>query len=216
MDPAMMGGGGAPPMDPSGGGMPPMDPAMMGGAPPMGGPPPMPGGGGLDPNSLTQMITQAVQTAMGAGSQAVPGGGVPGAGGKPAKPDLNVIAMDCFQTKKLIIGLYNTMGLPLPQDILDGPNRDPSTGAPMPVGATGSTSDPSMMMSQAQQNQGGPPGGGPGTGSAIPPMSPMEPAGPGAEAAGGMPPKQGSYGFDTKTLSRAAALAAICKQINWK
>ena len=37
MDPAMMGGGGMPPMDPSmmGGGMPPMDPSMMGGMPPV-------------------------------------------------------------------------------------------------------------------------------------------------------------------------------------
>jgi hypothetical protein len=56
--------------------------------------------------------------------------------------------MDIYQTKRLVMHffrtMFNSMGIPfeLPQDIIDGPNRNPNTGVSMPSGAAGSTSDP--------------------------------------------------------------------------
>lgn len=200
------GPGGPPGADPSAMGAPPpgMDPSAGGGQPP---PSPDPSGGSLDPNMLTQMITQAVQSAMGGmGGQPGQGGpGAMGAGGKPMKASLETVGMDIFQVKKLVMSMMNAMGLPLPQDILDGPNRDPSTGLPMMPGQAGSTSDPSQMAAQAQQQQpqGQAPGaaGGQQQGSAIPPVSPMQPAGPGAEAT-----KSGNI---MTTINKAIALEAL-------
>ena len=164
MDPSMMGGGGMPP------GMPPMDPSMMaaagGGAPPPdAGMAPAPGSDGLTADSIRQIVQQTIQQSMNGG--AANGG----AAGKPAKPDINTIAMDIYQVKKMLSNLYNTMGIPLPPDIIDGPNRDPSTGLPMPPGAPGSTSDMTQQATPAAPAQ-----------SAIPPIQPMEAAMP--QAAG--------------------------------
>ncbi len=229
-DPAAAAAGGAPPMDPSmaGGGAPPMDPSMAGGAPPAGMPAPAPapggdpmaGGGGLTADSVRQIVQQTMQqSGMGAGGGAGGGAGA----GKAAKPDLAVIAMDVFQTKKLIMAMFNQMGMPLPPDILDGPNRDPSTGMPMMPGAPGSTSDPAQMQQQAQQQQAAGGGGGGAQGGAIPAIQPMQAAG--GSVGGGE--KQGidkalyigepSYlsGFD-KIVSKSAALHAIGRRLGTK
>ena len=192
MDPAAAMGGmppGAPPgMDPAMmGGMPPgapIDPLMMGGAPPMppdpsmmGGAPPMPGGGGLTADSIRQIIRDEIAKS----SIGTPGGNGPagpaGPGGqvKPAKPDLGAMQMDLFQTKKMVFKIADTMGIDIPPEIMDGPNRDAQSGMPVVPGTPGSTSDP------AAQTMGG---GGPPP-SAIPPIEPIQPAMPGVEGGGG-------------------------------
>ena len=155
------GGGGAPPMDPSmmggggGGGAPPMDPSMMAGG----------GGGGAPPGGgdLTAAISTAVQQAM-QQSQA----GQAGAGGKPPKPDINMVATDVFQIKKLLYALFQTNGWPLPPGLLDGPGRDPSTGAPSSSPTGGSDAS----------------GGGGQDQSAIQPVEPMQGAFPGGDDSG--------------------------------
>lgn len=200
------GGGGAPPPG-GGGGAPPPDPSMGGGGPPPGG-----GGGGLsagvDPMAgIATTVTQAVQQAM-ATSGGAGGAGGAGAMGKPAKPDINTVAMDCFQVKKILMHICKTNGWELPPDILDGPNRDPSTGAAMPMGAPGSTSDPNMA-------QGGDAGGGAQPQSAIQPIQPMEGAFPSAPGGGGGGEKSGSvrvgeeFSGGPLVQSRAAAVAAL-------
>jgi hypothetical protein len=200
-DPAAAGG--APPMDPAAGGMPPMDPAMAGGAPPMdpaaaggmpmdpammGGAPPAPpapdpaaGGGGSGPlDAIMAKMDQMMQSMqMSPQNQAGPGG-APGGPGKPGKPDLLAMSMDIFQMKKMLSALFDAMGIPIPQDILDGPNRDPATGAPMPAGMPGSTSDP-----QRQSPAMGGGGGGAGPDSAIKPIGAMKGAFPAAGGGGG-------------------------------
>ncbi len=158
---------GAPPMDPSM--MPPGgDPSMMGGMPPM--PPgapmpppgdpmaaaggaPMPGGGGLTADSIRAIIKEEM-AAAGAGG-GVAGAGGPGAAGKPVKVDINTVASDIFQVQKLILTMFSAMGLQMPQDILDGPNRDATSGMPVPQGTPGSTSDPNKQAPPL-----GPQGGG--------------------------------------------------------
>lgn len=225
-DPAA--GGGPPPGagDPSMGGAPPMDPSMMAAAGGGGGGP-VPGGGGMTADTISQIVAQTMQQ-MGMGGAG--GGGAGGAGaGKMAKPDISTVAIDIFQVKKMLQFLFNSMGIPLPPDILDGPNRDPATGTPMPPGAPGSTSDPSQM-SQPPGGAGGAGGGQPG--GAIPPIQPMQPGGPGVggAAAGGAPPGAGAEkqsqdralhmgnghpapAFDPRTVSRAAALSEIVRRI---
>lgn len=161
MDPSMMGGpppGGPPPMDPSmmggmpPGGPPPMDPSMMGGPPPGG-----PGGpGGVDPELIKQLLGGDIGSPAEGGpppggkaednekdkirsvireelasAGLLPGAGPTSKGGKPVKPDIATIATDVFQVKKLLLHLYRLNDWDLPQDILDGPNRDPITGAPI-------------------------------------------------------------------------------------
>jgi hypothetical protein len=168
------------------------------------------------------MIQQSIQQAMGAGS--------PAGAGKPAKPDLNTVAIDIFQVKKMLQYLFNQMGIALPPDILDGPNRDPSTGMPMAPGQPGSTSDPNITAQNAQQQQ--PPGG------QIQPIQPMGGAGgpPPGGGAGGPPPGGGGGGqppdatkssedralymgrpsrdgFDPTLISKAAALSAIYRRL---
>jgi len=163
MDPAMMGGGGAPPMDPAmmgGGGAPPMDPAMMagGGAPPPGG---MPPGG-----DITSAVTAAVQQAM----QSQGGGQATGANGKPAKPDINMVATDVFQIKKLLYSLFQANNWPLPPGILDGPGRDPNTGAP--------SQSPDGSSGAGNQSAGAQPQ------SSISPIEPMQGAFPSSDESG--------------------------------
>jgi hypothetical protein len=148
--------------------------------------------------------------------------------GKPAKPDINTVAIDIFQVKKMLQFLFNTMGIPLPPDILDGPNRDPSTGTPMPPGAPGSTSDPSVTAANAAQGgaagAGSPPGGAggappPGGGAGgISPMNAMQPMG--GEKMGSIGENSIGYsqkrGFDPSIISRAAALAEIHRRLKVK
>lgn len=136
MDPAMMAaaGGGAPPMDPSmmaaaGGGAPPMDPSMMGGAPPVdpaaaagaAPPPPAPAPAGGSPDDIRQLIRQEIQQAM---SQTMSGGGEAGKSkGKGAgkiDPAQMIEYMD--RQQKLLINLYESLGLNLPYNILDKPS----------------------------------------------------------------------------------------------
>lgn len=220
-----------PPPDPSGG---------AGGQPAPGGAPADPsaagGGGGApapDPlagitQQMQQMQQQIQQMQMGGGGGGM-GGGAGGMGGaKPPKMDGNMAAMDSFHNKKLLMGLFNYLNIPLPQDILDGPGRDPRTGFPMAMGAPGSTSDPSQQStgtvpSPQQQPQ-----------SSIPPIEPMQPAvmqptqpGGGAGGAPGTPkmaefevPSIGSPHsvsnapiFDNGFTSRAEALSTILAMI---
>jgi hypothetical protein len=183
MDPSMMGagGGGAPPMDPSmgggapppPGGMPPMDPSMMGGAGPM------PGAGGLTADTIRQIMQETLGQMGMVPGQAGPGGTA--AGGKPGKPDLMAMSMDIFQIKKMMSTLFNSMGIPMPQDLLDGPNRDPASGMPMTPGAPGSTSDPNRQSPPA----GGAAGGGGGDNSAIKPIGSIQGAFPSGGDSGG-------------------------------
>lgn len=237
-DPSMGGGGGPPPGtaapgDPSmgaGGGAPPMDPSMGGGA---GGP--VAGGGGLTADSIAQIVTQTMQQQGGMGGMGGAGGPGGAGAGKMVKPDIATVAIDIFQVKKMLQYLFNSMGIPLPPDILDGPNRDPQLGTPMPPGAPGSTSDPQVT---AQNAQNAPQAGGGGQqGGSIPPIQPMQAGGPGvggmgggaAGAAGGTGEKTGwdrtlhmgnSYprteGFDPRLISKAAALSAIVRNIQLK
>ena len=215
-DPSM--GGGAPPMDPSmmggGGGAPPMDPSMMGGA--------VPGGGGLTADSIAQIVSQTMQQQQQSGAMGGPGG--PAGANKLAKPDIATVAIDIFQVKKMLQYLFNTMGIPLPPDILDGPNRDPRTGASLPPGAPGSTSDPAGTAANAQQAQAGGGGAPPGGGGAIPPIEPMQGAAP-PSAAGPGPEKSGedkslymgtsfNDSFDPRVINKAAALSAIVRKLS--
>jgi len=159
MDPAMMGG--APPMDPSMmGGAPPMDPAMMGGAPPMdpnmmGGaaPPPPPPAPGPSADEIRALIQEEMQKAQG-------GGGV-GADGKPkskgaGKVDPTEMLAYMERQQKLLVNLYESLGLSLPYNILDKPA---SPDEQQPPEEPGKEKGPSA-------NVGG-----------IPPIKPIEPMG---------------------------------------
>lgn len=182
------GGGGPPPGDPSGGGPPPMDPSGGGGAPPgmdpsaamMGGAAPGGGLGDVIQAAMTNALTQA--GLMG-------GKGGIGPNGKPTapKPDINTIATDVFQLKKMFLHFCRVQGVELPPDILDGPNRDPLTGAPAASPGGGSDVQPGAS---AQPGQGDPSQAQ----SAIPPVGPMQGAFP-------MPPGAGGGAGGLKTSS---------------
>jgi hypothetical protein len=161
-------------------------------------------------SALPGMVQQMVQQTMQAQGQAA---GPAGPNGKPAKPDINTVAMDVFQLKKMFLHFMKLQGIDLPPDVLDGPNRDPSTGMPMPMGQ--GSSDPS-------QSAGGPgPSGGAGPQSAIQPISPMQGAFPSPPGGGGGT-KAGADQFGAKVgeevpsgtqlMSKAAAVARICRQ----
>jgi hypothetical protein len=223
MDPSMAGGAGAPPMDPSmagGGAPPPMDPSMAGGDPSAGGGA-VPGAGGLTADSIRQMIQDAMsQMGMAPGA-----GGAGGVGGKGNKNDqMQAMSMDIFQIKKMMSTLFNAMGIPLPQDILDGPNRDPASGAPMPPGMPGSTSDPSRQSPPAGGAAGGG-GGGAQPQSAIKPIGPLQgafPQGGGDAGGGGGGEKSGSVRIgeeaaaqlpiESNVRNKAAALNAVLRR----
>lgn len=162
------GGSGPPPGDPGmapgGGGPPPMDPGMGGGGPPPGGDPmggggggmpPMPSGGGL--GDIDAKVQQAVQSALQAS-------GMQGNAGSPKqpKPDINTVATDLFQLKKMFLAYLRRQGIELPPDILDGPNRDPATGAPAVSPTGGSDVQPGAAQATAA--------------GAIQPISPIQPA----------------------------------------
>ena len=152
MDPAMMGGA-PPPMDPAmmGGAPPPMDPAMMGGAPPP--PPPPPPPPQHDPNQIRQLIQEEIQKSM-------TGGGADGAKakGKGAKVDPAQMIEYMDRQQKLLINLYQSLGLNLPYDILDKP-KNPEEGGDTGQDAAGAPPPSSSDM------------------SGIPPIKPIEPIG---------------------------------------
>jgi len=165
MDPAMMGGA-PPPMDPAmmgGAPPPPMDPAMMGGAPPpppppmdpamMGGAPPPPPPPQHDPNQIRQLIQEEIQKSM-------TGGGSDGAKakGKGAKVDPAQMIEYMDRQQKLLINLYQSLGLNLPYDILDKP-KNPEEGGDAGPDAAGAPPPSSSDM------------------SGIPPIKPIEPIG---------------------------------------
>lgn len=168
IDPSMAGG--APPADPSQAPVPTMDPnATMAVGDPAGGAAPPPaapagGGGGGDPLSgLGDSIRSAVQEALGAA-------GMQGKGGpKQPKPDINTIATDVFQTKKLLLHYMKLQGVEIPMDILDGPNRDPVTGAPAasPTGGSDVAPGASLAQAGADPSQGAGGGGQPKMAEAI-------------------------------------------------
>jgi hypothetical protein len=139
-------------------------------------------------------------------------GGAPGAGGaKAPKVDINTVATDVFQLKKMMFSVFQRMGLEMPPDLLDGPNRDPQTGMPSVAPTGGST----------------PAGGGQaGAGqplSAIQPIEPMQgafPSGPGGggQDAGGKSAGIGKVGSSipvtdvnivNSPVAHAQALAAM-------
>lgn len=135
MDPSMMAamGGGAPPMDPSMmGGAPPMDPSMMGGAPPMdpaamgGAPPappaPTPTSGGGTSEEIKALIQAEIQKAMSGGGAGGGDGKPKGKGAGKVDPAQMIEYMD--RQQKLLINLYESLGLSLPYDILDKPKAD--------------------------------------------------------------------------------------------
>ena len=164
MDPSMMGGAGAPPMDPSmmgGAGAPPMDPAMMGGAPPMdpaamaAAAPPAPPAPAPGPSAdeIRALIQEEMQKAQG-------GGGV-GVDGKPkskgaGKVDPTEMLAYMERQQKLLVNLYESLGLSLPYNILDKPA---SPDEQQPPEEPGKEKGPSA-------NVGG-----------IPPIKPIEPIG---------------------------------------
>lgn len=188
-----------PPGDPSaGGGMPPMDPAMMGGG---GMPPPMPPSDPLVSSGGTDVRSMIRDELAAAGL--VPSG-KPGQGKAP-KADINTIATDVFQLKKMIFHLIKAQGLSLPDDILDGPNRDPETGAPASSPTGGSDAPPGSSKIK----------------STIQPIDPMASAFPGGEKSSqvaldeeydetvaGTPISRST----PRTVSKAAAMARMIKR----
>ncbi len=209
---AGMGGGGGGGDPSGGGGAPPAAPPQA--APPA--PPPpdpsMGGGGGLsagvDPNAgIAAAVAQGVQQGMsGAGGGAA---GAAGGGMKPPKPDINMVATDGFQTKKMLFALFRHLNIEIPPDVIDGPGRDPTTGLPAasPVGG----SDPTQGTDQGQQSM---------QAGAIQPIQPMQGAFPtpapggGGEKAGGIRVGEGVSGSvaGQQLVSRAAAVARMCRQ----
>lgn len=161
---------------------------MGGGAPPPPPPPPDPAAGGGGGGDLGAVVQMAMTNAL---SQAgLAGGGAAGKNGKPqAKVDINTIATDVFQLKKMVFMVFQRMGLELPNDILDGPNRDPATGAPAASSDGGSVVPPGSSMQDAA---GG--AGGPAPQSAIKPLEPMQGAFPTPGGGGGEAKSASSIG----------------------
>lgn len=200
-----MGGAPPPPGDPGMGGPPPPPPPGdpgMGGPPPGGDMPPPPppppdaGGGGGD---------IAAQVAVGV-QQALQGSGLQGNKGQTApKPDINTIATDLFQVKKMLLHYFRMQGIELPPDILDGPNRDPTTGAPAAAQSGGSDAQPGSSMQGGSQ-------------SAIKPIQPIAGAFPagGGGAGGGMgkmsSARIGEGITSQRVMSKAAATAMLLKR----
>ncbi len=209
--------------DPSAGGMPPdpsqmppgmpMDPSMQQGAPPTdpsaGAPPtspdPMSGGGGMTADTVRQVVAEVMQ------QMSAQQGGPGGAGGKSNKADMQSnTSMDLFQIKKMLMTLFNSMGIPIPNELLLGGNRDVNTGLPaVGPGDPNSTSNPANTTSPQQPQ------------SAIKPIGPMGSAFPGGQ---GAPPSSGSEKQSSLSIgeqisrpaklarNKAAALGAVLRQ----
>jgi hypothetical protein len=176
----------------------------------------MGGGGGADPASIAGQVAMGVQQGMAA--TGLQGNKGVGPNGKPAvKPDINTIATDVFQLKKMLFAIMRHANIELPPDVLDGPNRDPQTGAPAESPSGGSDVQPGASMAGPQ--------------SSIKPIEPMQGAFPmgGGGAGGGMGGgRMGKISSDlyTKTvghaipqevtgdqvLSKAAAVALMCRR----
>lgn len=164
-DPAAQGGGGG------GGGLDPNaaaaamapDSAQMQGV--MG----QPGGGGaLTEDRVLQLIQQSQQAGMAGGGMAggmAGGAGAMGPGGKPKmKIDVNT---EIYHVKRLLVGLYNALGLSVPADTLLG---DPAE-------------DPYATMQEAQQDPASAAAAPGALESSIKPIQPIRGAAP--QAAGG-------------------------------
>lgn len=225
-------GGGMPPPPPgdpgAGGDMPPPPPGDPGAGGAMPPPPPDPsmgaGGAGMaDPASIAGQVAMGVQQGMQASGLQGQGGKI-GPNGKPqVKPDINTIATDVFQLKKMLFAIMRHAKIELPPDVLDGPNRDPMTGAPAesPTGgsdvqAGSSMAGPQSAIKPIEPMQGAFPGGGGGGGSG------------GGAPMGGMGPGMAKRSSDlfTKTvgreisqevtgdqvMSKAAAVAMMCRR----
>jgi len=107
------------------------DPSAPGQAMPTTTPPPTPAPQPDLQATLQPLVQQAVDEALARS----------GAGNKPAargagKPDLNVLAHDIYQLKKLIFRLFQQMGWEIPADIIDGPGRNTSAASASPPAAT--------------------------------------------------------------------------------
>ncbi len=197
-----------------GGGMPPGGGAPM--PPPPGPSADMGGAGGPDIAGAVQKAVSDAMTQMGMK-------GNMGPNGKPTapKPDINTIATDVFQLKKMFLHYLRTQQIELPPDILDGPNRDPMTGAPAASPSGGSDVQPGASAQGQSLNGGGAP-------SAIKPIEPMQgafpsPGGGGGPPGGGGMPKAGGWqealpvGQATnfsRVRSKMAAVAQMCRQRN--
>ena len=147
MDPAMMGAaGGAPPMDPSmmaaAGGAPPMDPAMMGGAPAA--PPP-------SPDAIRALIQEEIKKVNGGGAE-----GAPKKSKGAGKVDPGQMVEYMERQQKLLINLYESLGLSLPYNILDKPKGGEEGG---------------QEAAPAKEQ------GTDASASGIPPIKPIEPMG---------------------------------------
>ena len=144
-------------------GAPPMDPAAMGGAPPMdpamAAPPPAPSGPSAD--DIRQLIKEELQSAMSGG--AAGGAAAPKSKGS-AKVDPAQILEYMERVQKLIVNLYESLGLNLPYNILD---------KPAPEGAEGEAvaAEPAKEKGTDENVSG------------IPPIKPIEPMGGSKQAA---------------------------------
>jgi hypothetical protein len=190
----------------------------------------MGGGGGAgmaDPASIAGQVAMGVQQGMAA--TGLQGNKGVGPNGKPAvKPDINTIATDVFQLKKMLFAIMRHANIELPPDVLDGPNRDPQTGAPAESPTGGSDVSPGASMQQSaikpiEAMQGAFPGGGGGGGGDMGGMG-------GGAPMGGMGGGMGKRSSDlfTKTvgreitqaitgdsvLSKAAAVALMFRRRN--
>lgn len=184
-DPSMMGG--APPMDPSMmGGAPPMDPSMMGGMPPMGMPPMDPsmmGGGmpqGQSPQETEQKVTNKIKT----------------------EQWMQHIDSYNYNLLKLMINLYEHMGIPVPAESLlpqplgqSAPSAGDISGM---MGAAATATSPQSPIDAMTEGDAAPPnagGGAPMDPSMMDPgmMDPsmMGPPPEGDMGAGGPPPMEG-------------------------
>jgi hypothetical protein len=97
-------------------------------------------------------IDSKIQTAI---RNALQGAGLAGSSNpKQAKPDINTIATDVFQLKKMVQHDLRLRGVELPPEILDGPNRDPVTGAAAMSPTGGSDVPAGVSLSGGQPPMG--------------------------------------------------------------
>lgn len=188
-DPSMMG---PPPGDPSMGGMPPMDPSMMGGAPPMdpsmmGGMPPMmppmtppAAPQGQTPQETEQKVTNKIKT----------------------EQWMQHIDSYNYNLLKLMINLYEHLGIPVPaESLVPQPLGQSAPSAGDISGMMGAAADATAPQSPTDAMANGdvtPPGDG-----GAPPMDPsmmgMDPSMMGGDTSQGAPPPM--EGGDVKQSS---------------